>query len=41
MVKFGGVKVDHKNKQASIFEVNKVITLPLEEEIKTEYLITR
>ena len=38
MVKFGGVKVDHKNKQASIFEVNKVITLPLEEEIKQSYL---
>ena len=36
--KFGGVKVDHKNKQASIFEVNKVITLPLEEEIKQSYL---
>ncbi len=35
---FGGVKVDHKNKQASIFEVNKVITLPLEEEIKQSYL---
>ncbi len=39
MVKqFGGVKVDHKNKQASIFEVTKVITLPLEEEIKQSYL---
>ena len=35
---FGGVKVDHKNKQASIFEVNKVIILPLEEEIKQSYL---
>lgn len=30
--------MDHKNKQASIFEVNKVITLPLEEEIKVSYL---
>ncbi len=30
--------MDHKNKQANIFEVNKVISLPLEEEIKQSYL---
>lgn len=34
---FGGVKVD-REKQSSIFEVNKVRILPLEEEIKQSYL---
>lgn len=30
--------MDHKDKQVSIFEVNKIRNLPLEEEIKTSYL---
>ncbi len=30
--------MDHNKKQANLFEINKVIVLPLEEEIKTSYL---
>ena len=30
--------MDNKSKQGNVFEVNKVVTLPLEEEIKTSYL---
>lgn len=30
--------MDHNNKQANLFEINKVIPLPLEEEIKQSYL---
>ena len=30
--------MDHNSKQANLFEVNKVISLPLEEEIKQSYL---
>ena len=30
--------MDHNSKQSNLFEINKVITLPLEEEIKQSYL---
>jgi len=30
--------MDHNSKQANLFEINKVVPLPLEEEIKTSYL---
>lgn len=30
--------MDHNTKQSSLFEVNKVIPLPLEDEIKQSYL---
>ena len=30
--------MDHNSKQSNLFEINKVIPLPLEEEIKQSYL---
>ena len=30
--------MDHKDNQANLFEIGKVMPLPLEEEIKTSYL---
>ena len=30
--------MDHNSKQSNLFEINKVITLPLEQEIKQSYL---
>jgi DNA gyrase subunit A len=39
MVKqFGGFIMDRNDKQANLFEINKVINLPLEDEIKQSYL---